>query len=110
MTTEQRAKRTKKTARGQDRGHLKVVVTAEVARGRGHVTAADARGQNHPRKKVRRAKRTNGIVLGIDPGTGRMRIVAVRTRKRRSQIRYVIFDRELTLIVMSYGSKKNAHL
>ena len=87
MTTEQRAKRIKKTERGQDRGHLKVVVTAEVAQGRGHVTAEDARGQNHPRKKVRRAKRTNGIVLGIDPGTKRMRIVAVRTRKRRSQIR-----------------------
>merc|ERR1712238_319047 len=87
MTTEQRAKRTKKTARGQDRGHLKVVVvTAEVARGQSHVTAADARGQNHPRKKVRRAKRTNGIVLGIDPGTRRMRTVAVRTRKRRRQI------------------------
>jgi hypothetical protein len=51
------------------------------------VTAEDARGQNHPRKKVRRAKRTNGIVLGIDPGTKRMRIVVVRTRKRRSQKR-----------------------
>ena len=86
MTTEQRARRTKKTARGQDQGHPKVVVTAEVARGQGLVTAADARGQNRPRKKVKRAKRTNGIVLGIDPGTGRMRIVAVRTRKRRSQI------------------------
>merc|ERR1712166_1413189 len=91
MGTEQRAKRTKKTARGQDRGHLKVVVvaavlTAEVARGQGHVTAAGARGQNHPRKKrTKRAKRTNGIVLGTDPGTRRMRIVAVRTRKRRSQ-------------------------